>query len=46
MGSKHLGGCLFAIAGGSVKFISETVDFALYLATASRSGGEAGTAIE
>ena len=44
-GSEHPGGCLFAIADGSVRFISETIDMALYRAAASRDGGEVKTAI-
>ncbi len=44
-GSEHPGGCQFAIADGSVKFISETVDMGLYRAAASRDGGEVETAI-
>ena len=46
MGSEHPGGCLFAIGDGSVKFLSETIDMALYLAAASRNGGEVKTGIE
>lgn len=44
-GSEHPGGCQFAVADGSVKFISETIDMALYRAAASRDGGEVQTAI-
>lgn len=44
-GSQHPGGCHFAVADGSVTFISETVDMALYLAAASRDGKEVATAI-
>jgi prepilin-type N-terminal cleavage/methylation domain-containing protein len=44
-GSQHPGGCHFAVADGSVTFISETVDMALYLAAASRDGKEPRTAI-
>ncbi|MHB8899516.1 MAG: DUF1559 domain-containing protein [Thermoguttaceae bacterium] len=44
-GSQHPGGCHFAVSDGSVTFISETVDMALYLAAASRDSGEVNTAI-
>jgi prepilin-type N-terminal cleavage/methylation domain-containing protein/prepilin-type processing-associated H-X9-DG protein len=39
-GSQHPGGCQFAMVDGSVRFVSETIDMAIYLATASRDGGE------
>jgi hypothetical protein len=39
-GSQHPGGALFGIADGSVKFVSETVLMDVYLAMASRGGGE------
>ena len=39
-GSNHPGGCLFAMADGSNHFVSETIDFSLYLSLASRNGGE------
>jgi prepilin-type processing-associated H-X9-DG protein len=39
-GSLHPGGAMFAMADGSAHFISQTVDFAVYLSTASRDGGE------
>ena len=42
-GSNHPGGCQFAMVDGSVKFVSETVDFDVYLSTASRDGGEVAT---
>ena len=42
-GSNHPGGCQFAMVDGSVKFVSETVDFDVYLSTASRDGGEVET---
>ncbi|QDS88463.1 hypothetical protein EC9_26540 [Rosistilla ulvae] len=41
--SQHPGGALMAIVDGSVKFTAETIDMELYLATASRDGGEAQT---
>jgi hypothetical protein len=40
MGSNHPGGCQFAIADGSNRFVSETIDFDIYLSLASRNGGE------
>jgi prepilin-type N-terminal cleavage/methylation domain-containing protein len=43
-GSQHPGGALFAMGDGSVRFVSENIDMALYRATASRSGGETLTA--
>jgi prepilin-type N-terminal cleavage/methylation domain-containing protein/prepilin-type processing-associated H-X9-DG protein len=39
-GSQHPGGCQFALADGSVRFVSETIEHALYLAFASRDGKE------
>lgn len=45
MGSMHPGGANFSVADGSVRFISETVDMALYLAAASMNGKEPRTAI-
>jgi prepilin-type N-terminal cleavage/methylation domain-containing protein/prepilin-type processing-associated H-X9-DG protein len=38
--SKHTGGVNFVFCDGSVRFISEGIDFATYRALASRSGGE------
>lgn len=38
--SQHPTGAQFLLVDGSVKFISENVDMAPYLATASRNGGE------
>ena len=40
MGSNHPGGCNFAFADGSSKFIPETIDFSIYLSLASADGGE------
>jgi prepilin-type N-terminal cleavage/methylation domain-containing protein/prepilin-type processing-associated H-X9-DG protein len=40
MGSMHPGGANFALADGSVRFISQTIDMATYRALASRNGGE------
>ena len=39
-GSHHPGGTHFAMGDASVQFVSETIDNAVYLAKASRSGGE------
>ena len=39
--SLHAGGALFAVADGSVRFVAETIDFAVYRALASRNGREA-----
>jgi len=39
-GSQHPGGCHFAMADASVRFVSETIDMDIYKATASRSSGE------
>lgn len=39
-GSNHPGGCMFAMADGSVTFVSETIDLKVYVSTASRDGGE------
>ena len=39
-GSLHPGGSQFALADGSVHFVAETIDNSIYLATASRNGGE------
>jgi prepilin-type N-terminal cleavage/methylation domain-containing protein len=39
-GSLHPGGCQFTLCDGSVRFISESVDMAAYLAAASMNGGE------
>jgi prepilin-type N-terminal cleavage/methylation domain-containing protein len=41
MGSNHPGGAQFARGDGSVRFVPETIDFNIYLAMASRDGGEA-----
>ncbi len=40
MGSEHPGGAQFGMADGSCRFVSETIDFDVYLATGSRDGGE------
>ncbi|MCY2995393.1 MAG: DUF1559 domain-containing protein [Planctomycetota bacterium] len=43
-GSMHPGGSQFALCDGSVRFIGQTVDMAVYLATASMNGREPTTA--
>lgn len=45
-GSQHPGGAQFAVSDGSVRFLSETVDLALYKAAADCAGKESQTAIE
>jgi len=40
-GSQHPGGANFVMVDGSVKFISETIAMNIYMALATRSGGEA-----
>ena len=40
MGSQHPGGCNFANADGSTRFVKETIDMSLYLSLASAVGGE------
>lgn len=43
-GSMHPGGSQFALCDGSVRFINQSVDMQLYLATASMNGREPNTA--
>jgi prepilin-type processing-associated H-X9-DG protein len=40
MGSNHPGGAQFLLTDGSVAFLSENIDFPLYLALASRASKE------
>ena len=44
-GSEHPAGAQFALADGSVRFVSESVDLTAYLSTASRNGGEPNTVV-
>ena len=39
-GSFHPGGAQFAMSDGSVHFVSQTIEFAIYMAMASRDGKE------
>jgi prepilin-type N-terminal cleavage/methylation domain-containing protein len=39
-GSYHVGGAFFTMGDGSVKFLSDNIDAALYQALGSRNGGE------
>lgn len=39
-GSYHTGGAMFSIADGSVRFMTESLDIAVYQALATRAGGE------
>jgi len=38
--SRHPGGCNFALADGSVRFLADTLDYKLYNELGSRAGGE------
>ena len=40
MGSGHPGGCNVALADGSVRFISNTMDLAIFRSLSTRAGGE------
>jgi prepilin-type N-terminal cleavage/methylation domain-containing protein len=42
-GSRHPGGTQFLLADGSTHFVSETINYDVYLSTASRDGGEPNT---
>jgi prepilin-type processing-associated H-X9-DG protein len=39
-GSNHTGGCNFTLGDGSVRFINQNIDLALYKAAASMDCGE------
>jgi prepilin-type processing-associated H-X9-DG protein len=39
-GSLHPGGCNFALADGSIRFVSENVAIDIYQACGSRAGNE------
>jgi len=39
-GSRHAGGCHFALADGTVHFLNENIDMSVYLAAGSRAGQE------
>ena len=40
MGSNHDGGCHFLLGDGSVRFLSENIDFPTYVVLSTRSSGE------
>ena len=40
LGSEHTGGCQVLMGDGAVKFLSDSIDFSVYLAAASVDGGE------
>tara|TARA_R110002095_G_C4242695_1_gene239156 strand:+ start:1081 stop:1977 length:897 start_codon:yes stop_codon:yes gene_type:complete len=42
-GSEHTGGAHFSMCDGSVRFISENIDYNVFLSTASRNGNEVTT---
>jgi len=42
-GSQHIGGAHFLMCDGAVRFVSENVDFGVFLSTASRDGKEVKT---
>ncbi|MCA9033732.1 MAG: DUF1559 domain-containing protein [Planctomycetaceae bacterium] len=42
-GSQHTGGAQFAMGDGTVRFVSENIDFGLYQSLASIGGGEVAT---
>jgi prepilin-type N-terminal cleavage/methylation domain-containing protein/prepilin-type processing-associated H-X9-DG protein len=42
-GSNHSGGCNFALGDGSVRFVNQSIDLAIYKAMASINSGEVAT---
>jgi hypothetical protein len=40
MGSMHPGGAMFTMSDGSTRFVADTINFDVYLATGSKDGGE------
>jgi prepilin-type N-terminal cleavage/methylation domain-containing protein/prepilin-type processing-associated H-X9-DG protein len=40
MGSRHMGGAMFLLADGAVRFVSENIDFDLYQSLSTVNGGE------
>jgi prepilin-type processing-associated H-X9-DG protein len=40
MGSNHSGGCNFCLGDGSVRFINQSIDLAIYIAASSMDQGE------
>jgi prepilin-type N-terminal cleavage/methylation domain-containing protein/prepilin-type processing-associated H-X9-DG protein len=45
-GSRHTGGANFGYADGSVRFLSQTIDQAVYSALGTRNAGEVSVAVE
>lgn len=41
--SRHPGGASFAMADGSIHFVSDSIDYATYMALGTRNGGEIAT---
>lgn len=44
LGSMHPGGAVFGFAGGSVTYVDDSISLGVYMALASRAGGELSTA--
>jgi hypothetical protein len=40
LGSMHPGGAMFTMSDGSTRFVADTINFDVYLATGSKDGGE------
>jgi len=40
LGSMHPGGAMFTLSDGSTRFVADTINFDVYLATGSKDGGE------